>query len=115
MRVFNWIWRGLLFVLFFAFALKNQQLVTLNGFTQSQQWQAPMVVVVVAAFIGGSVTGALAMLPSLLRQRRLGKDKQASAGSNTTAPSTESPETLSATLPSQIPPPPDMVAPRKRL
>lgn len=114
MRVFNWIWRGLLFVVFFAFALKNQHLVTLKGFAQSE-WQAPMVVVVVAAFIAGSLTGALAMLPALLRQRRLGKDKQVAIGSNAAAPSTESPETLSAAFPSQIPPPPDMVAPRKRL
>jgi lipopolysaccharide assembly protein A len=114
MRVFHWIWRGLLFVLFFAFALKNQQLVTLNGFAQSQ-WQAPMVVVVVAAFIVGSLTGALAMLPALLRQRRLSKDKPANAGKATLAPSTESPETLPATFISQIPPPPDVAAPRKRL
>lgn len=110
MRVFNWIWRGLLFILFFAFALKNQHLVTLYGFAQSQ-WESPMIAVVVATFIGGCLTGALAMLPALLRQRRLAKDKP-SSGRQASAPVTESPETLSA-FPSQIPPPPDVAAPRR--
>lgn len=45
MRTLNWLWRGLLFFVLFAFALNNQHTVDLKWFL-GYQWQAPMVFIV---------------------------------------------------------------------
>ncbi len=122
MRALNWLWRGLLFFVLFAFALNNQHLVELKWFL-GYSWQAPMVFVVLGVFALGCVTGVLAMLPSWWRHRRDARNralllpepvvnnKQAAPPS----PFDNGPSTRSGppTLPAELPFPPDMPAPRK--
>lgn len=59
----------ILFVLFFGFALKNDQIVTLSYFFGYQQ-SAPLVIMLLVFFVAGTVLGALAMTPMLFRHRR---------------------------------------------
>ncbi|MDX9845118.1 MAG: LapA family protein [Aquabacterium sp.] len=119
MRTLNWLWRGLLFFVLFAFALNNQHTVDLKWFL-GYQWQAPMVFIVLAAFALGCATGVLAMVPSWWRQRREARHRlllrpspaQNEAG---TAPVvvTNHGAASELTLPPELPFPPDMPAPRK--
>lgn len=69
MRLLVWLFRAFVFFTLFAFALNNQQNATVRWFFGAE-WQAPMVIVVLAAFAGGAAVGVLAMLPSWWRQRR---------------------------------------------
>jgi putative membrane protein len=69
MRILVWLARAFVFFTLFAFALNNQQTVTVHWFF-GVDWSAPMVIVVLAAFALGSVIGALAMLPGWWRNRR---------------------------------------------
>jgi putative membrane protein len=117
MRALNWLWRGLLFFVLFAFALNNQHVVDLK-WMMGWRWQAPMVFVVLAVFALGCVTGVLAMLPSWWRHRREARNRQllmpepvkpqAQAG----AAGTQA-DPAEGALPSELPFPPDMPAPRK--
>jgi putative membrane protein len=68
MRLFVWLARSLLFFTLFAFALNNQQTVTLHWFF-GYAWTAPLVWVVLAAFIAGAGVGVAALLPSWWRLR----------------------------------------------
>ncbi len=70
MRPVIWLFRALLFLLLFAFALNNQQPATVHWLF-GIEWQAPMVIIVLAAFAAGCAMGVAAMLPSWWRQRRL--------------------------------------------
>ncbi len=65
----KWILRAAIFFALLAFALNNQQAVTVNLFF-GHDWTAPMVLVVLAAFALGLAAGVLAMLPRWLKQRR---------------------------------------------
>lgn len=69
MRILVWLFRIFVFFTLFAFALNNQQPVAVHWFFGAQ-WQAPMVIVVLAAFACGCAIGALAMVPSWWRHRR---------------------------------------------
>ena len=69
MRLLVWLARAFVFFTLFAFALNNQQKATVNWFF-GVEWQAPMVIVVLAAFSLGCITGVLAMLPGWWRSRR---------------------------------------------
>lgn len=69
MRLLIWAVRLLLFFLLFGFAVKNDQLVTLNFFFRSE-WQLPLVFVILAAFAAGSLLGVTATFASLLSYRR---------------------------------------------
>ncbi|HEY6132513.1 MAG TPA: LapA family protein [Rubrivivax sp.] len=69
MRFIVWPARALLFFALFAFALNNQQTAVVRWFF-GLEWQAPMVIVVLAAFAGGCVIGVLAMVPGWWRDRR---------------------------------------------
>jgi lipopolysaccharide assembly protein A len=114
MRALNWLWRGFLFIVLFAFALKNQQPVDLHWFF-GYQWQAPMIFIVLAVFVAGCISGVLAMLPSWWRHRRQARmrmtESPASKGKTSKSPAqVEAP----STLPSQLPYPPDVAAPRKQ-
>jgi uncharacterized integral membrane protein len=60
---------ALVFILLLLFAIKNANPVELH-FYFDQHWQAPLIVVVLAAFAAGSLFGLLACLPPLVRQRR---------------------------------------------
>ncbi len=119
MRTLNWLWRGLLFFVLFAFALNNQHTVDLKWFL-GYQWQAPMVFIVLAAFALGCATGVLAMVPSWWRQRREARHRlllrpspaQSEAGTAPVViPNNRAASEL--TLPPELPFPPDMPAPRK--
>ncbi|GGX43169.1 hypothetical protein GCM10010946_22060 [Undibacterium squillarum] len=59
----------LLFVGFFGFALKNDEIVTLKYFFGFQQ-SAPLVIMLLIFFIAGAVIGAMAMVPMVYRHRR---------------------------------------------
>ena len=77
MRLFIWLLRAFVFFTLFAFALNNQQAVTVRWFF-GLDWQAPLVIVVVLAFGLGCAVGVLAMVPAWWRQRRA---RQAAVGS----------------------------------
>lgn len=69
MRTFLWLLRAFIFFALFAFALNNQQKATIHWFF-GVEWQAPMVIVVLAAFAAGCAVGVLAMVPGWWRQRQ---------------------------------------------
>jgi uncharacterized integral membrane protein len=69
MRLVVWLLRGFVFFALFAFALNNQQPAAVNWFFGAQ-WQAPMVIVVLAAFGAGCAVGVVATLPGWWRRRR---------------------------------------------
>ena len=69
MRYFNWILRVALFIVLLGFAVKNDQPVTLRYFF-GYEWQSSLVVVLLIFFAAGAAVGVLAMLASVLQQRR---------------------------------------------
>ncbi len=67
----------LLFLTFFFFALKNTEEVALRFFL-GHVWRAPLVLLLLGFFAGGAVLGVVAMMPTVLRQRReLGRNRKA--------------------------------------
>ncbi|MDO9236578.1 MAG: LapA family protein [Aquabacterium sp.] len=119
MRTLNWLWRGVLFFVLFAFALNNQHLVELKWFW-GYNWQAPMVFIVLGIFALGCATGVLAMVPSWWRHRKEARNRTLLMPEpvikHTTPTAFDSgPATRSGplTLPAELPFPPDMPAPRK--
>ena len=69
MRVLTWAVRLIVFVLLVAFAAKNADNVTLR-FYFDLAVQTPLVVVLFGFFLAGAVFGMLALIGTLLRQRR---------------------------------------------
>ena len=69
MRYLIWLLRIVLFLLLLGFAVKNDQPVTLSYFF-GYQWTASLVVVLLCFFALGAAIGILAMLGTVLRQRR---------------------------------------------
>lgn len=69
MRVIGWILKALLFAALFGFALKNTGAVTVRYYF-GIEWQAPLVVVLLAVFAVGAGAGILATLGYFIRQRR---------------------------------------------
>ncbi len=78
MRLVSWLLRAFIFFTLFAFALNNQQTASVRWFF-GVQWQAPMVIIVLAAFGAGCAVGVLAMLPDLWRRWRLARSLAAVA------------------------------------
>lgn len=68
MRYLGWAVKILLFIILLGFALHNSQPVTLQFFL-GYVWQAPLVVLLLAAFVLGALSGVLALLPVLFRLR----------------------------------------------
>ena len=64
----KWVLKAAIFFTLFAFALNNQQDTTVHFFF-GNQWQAPQVLVVLAAFAVGVTVGVLGMVPWRWRQR----------------------------------------------
>ena len=64
-----WVLRALLFLVIFAFALLNTDVVTLHFFL-GRTWELPMILVLLVFFALGAATGILACLSRLLGQRR---------------------------------------------
>ena len=67
-----WLVRAALFFTLFAFALNNQQEAGIRWFF-GQEWHAPMVFIVLAAFALGCAAGVFAMVPSWWRHRRVAR------------------------------------------
>ena len=84
MKYLLWLLKAAIFFTLFAFALNNQQVVSVNFFFGTQ-WQAPLVLVVLAAFAGGLVVGALGMLPGWWKHRAAAAAQQPSTPEQTPA------------------------------
>jgi uncharacterized integral membrane protein len=69
MRVLIWFLRGLVFFILLGFALKNDAIVTLHFFFESE-WRLPLIVVILFAFAAGLLLGVTAAVINLLHQRR---------------------------------------------
>ena len=69
MRALMWSLKILVFLVLFAFAVKNTEPVTLRFFFDGA-WQAPMIVILFAFFAVGAFFGLLAAAPVVLRMRR---------------------------------------------
>jgi len=70
MRVIVWLIRALVFFALFAFAVNNRHEAYIHWFF-GQQWRAPMVFIVLAAFALGCAFGVFAMVPSWWKHRRV--------------------------------------------
>lgn len=82
MRILVWLVRAAVFFTLFAFALNNQHESTIRWFF-GQEWRAPMVFIVLAAFGLGVAFGIFAMVPSWWRHRRIARrGATAAAGLN---------------------------------
>ena len=64
-----WLLNAAIFFALFAFALNNQEPVTLHLFFGAE-WQAPLVLVLLCVLVMGVFLGVLVMLPLWLRARR---------------------------------------------
>ncbi len=81
MKYLSWLLKAAIFFTLFAFALNNQQDVTLHFFFGTA-WRAPLVLVVLAVFTAGVAIGVLGMVPRWWKHRRVAKrmqDKRATA------------------------------------
>ena len=103
MRVLIWLIRAFIFFTLFAFALNNQQAATVHWFF-GVGWNAPMVIIVLAAFAAGCVIGVLAMLPGWWRQRRAAKAAPVVAKVAATATAVSRPAAPPAGFGSEAPP-----------
>jgi lipopolysaccharide assembly protein A len=72
MRLLVWLFRAAIFFTLFAFALNNQQESGIRWFF-GQEWRAPMVFIVLAAFALGCAFGVFAMVPSWWKHRRVAR------------------------------------------
>ena len=72
MRFIVWLVRAAIFFTLFAFALNNQHDAAIRWFF-GQEWRAPMVFIVLAAFALGCAFGVFAMVPSWWRHRRVAR------------------------------------------
>lgn len=91
MKYLLWLLKAAIFFTLFAFALNNQQVVTVHFFFGTF-WQAPLVLVVLTAFVGGLIAGVLVMVPRWWKQRSTAAkvsqpaaSEDADATSNTTS------------------------------
>ena len=64
-----WLLNAAIFFVLFAFALNNQEPITLRLFFGAQ-WQAPLVLVLLLTLLLGVVLGVIVMLPLWLRARK---------------------------------------------
>ena len=85
MRLFVWLFRAFIFFTLFAFALNNQHIATVRWFF-GVEWNAPLVIIVLAAFAGGCAIGVLAMLPAWWKHRRVARRVAPPAASAPAAP-----------------------------
>ena len=65
-----WLLNAAIFFVLFAFALNNQEPITLRLFFGAQ-WQAPLVLVLLLVLLLGVVLGVIVMLPLWLRARKV--------------------------------------------
>jgi len=80
LRWLGWALRILLFLAVLGFALRNSDTVTVRLFL-GYEWQASLVLVLLAFFAAGIALGLLACLPTVFRQRRrIGRLEREAAG-----------------------------------
>ncbi|HEY2256989.1 MAG TPA: LapA family protein [Variovorax sp.] len=96
MKYLLWLLKAAIFFTLFAFALNNQQDATVNFFFGTS-WRAPLVLVVLAAFAGGLVVGALGMLPGWWKHRSAAAAQRTAAAEDARVP-TLSPTTAPAAV-----------------
>jgi uncharacterized integral membrane protein len=68
MKYFTWLLKAAIFFTLFAFALNNQQDVTVHFFFGTE-WRAALVLVVLVSFAAGVAVGALGMVPRWWKHR----------------------------------------------
>lgn len=77
MQAVVWILRFAIVVVLVWFAVNNADQVTMRGLP-GQEVKAPLVFVLLVAFVGGVMIGLLAWVPTVVRQRReIGRLKRA--------------------------------------
>lgn len=64
-----WLLNAAIFFALFAFALNNQDAVTLHLFFGAR-WQAPLVLILLCALLAGVMLGVVVMIPLWLRARK---------------------------------------------
>ena len=91
MQTVVWILRFVIVVVLVWFAVKNAQVITIYGLP-NQEWQAPLVFILLIVFVAGMLIGLLAWVPTVVRQRReIGRLKKAAANPLPTPPAAEPP------------------------
>ena len=76
MKYLLWLLKAAIFFTLFAFALNNQQNATVHFFFGTH-WNAPLVLVVLAAFALGLIVGVLGMVPRWWKHRNVARSVQA--------------------------------------
>jgi len=69
MKIISRIIAVILFIIFFGFALKNTDQVTVHLF-MGYEFPGPLVLMLLIFFVAGIVLGIFAMMPTLFRHRR---------------------------------------------
>ncbi|HEU0187999.1 MAG TPA: LapA family protein [Gallionellaceae bacterium] len=69
MKYLLWLFRAILFLILLGFAVKNDEPVVLRYFF-GYEWHSSLIVVLLLFFVLGVAIGMLAILGTLLRQRR---------------------------------------------
>ena len=77
MKYLLWLLKAAIFFTLFAFALNNQQNATVHFFFGTR-WNAPLVLVVLAAFALGLIVGVLGMVPRWWKHRNAARSVQTS-------------------------------------
>ncbi|MDP3796303.1 MAG: LapA family protein [Polaromonas sp.] len=83
MKYLMWLLKAAIFFTLFAFALNNQQTVAVHFFFGTS-WQAPLVLVVLAAFACGLALGVLVMMPRWWKRRKAARHPAFGASTNLT-------------------------------
>jgi uncharacterized integral membrane protein len=66
----KWVLKAAIFFTLFAFALNNQQVITVHFFFGAE-WKTSLVIVVLAVFACGLMVGILGMVPRWWQHRRI--------------------------------------------
>src|SRR6516225_1511285 len=96
MKYLLWLLKAAIFFTLFAFALNNQHDATVYFFFGTS-WRAPLVLVVLAAFAGGLVVGALGMLPGWWKHRHAAAQLPAAPAVPAPASAAPAPPAVAAT------------------
>ena len=98
MKYLLWLLKAAIFFTLFAFALNNQHDATVYFFFGTS-WRAPLVLVVLAAFAGGLVVGALGMLPGWWKHRAAAAQLPAAVPVDVALPAAPPASSMPADLP----------------
>ncbi len=94
MKYLAWLLKAAVFFTLFAFALNNQNVVAVHFFF-GQQWEAPLILVLLVVFAFGLALGVMFMVPRWWRSRKAARLKDQPAAAS--APAAEAPTAASAT------------------